>query len=304
MTAIGTAWIQRVLETDLRRRIVAGINTANPAGLGQALRPVTPRQTGAYCCCALRHFRRRLSWTSRGSAFEAGLGHGAKFLSRMFPPNIERARHAMEGHRRKPGNRRAGHHPGHLLLALPLSLLGARNMMPGWVSLAGARDRLFVPGAASSHRRHHFRQGRRLRRSGRRVGANGRVYRLHRQTVYRNHRRNITQTSRSRARNRRVVCQCDHFRRPASGVCPLRRLFNLSARFQSAQLDHGGHSGRGRRRRHSIFRIPTLRLRLCLLYPYRDYCASSCWASSWLALYVRFCLITYPPQRSFDPRLT
>lgn len=65
--------------------------------------------------------------------FETGLGHGAKFLSRMFPPNIERGGMLWKGISESLEIAVLATTLG-IMLALPLSLMGARNLMPAWAS--------------------------------------------------------------------------------------------------------------------------------------------------------------------------
>lgn len=65
--------------------------------------------------------------------FEAGLGHGAKFLSRMFPPSMERGGMLWQGIAESLEIAVLATTLG-IFLALPLSLLGARNLMPAWAS--------------------------------------------------------------------------------------------------------------------------------------------------------------------------
>ena len=65
--------------------------------------------------------------------FEAGMGHGAKFLSRMFPPNIERGAMLWKGIAESLEIAVLATTLG-IIIALPVSLLGARNLMPAWAS--------------------------------------------------------------------------------------------------------------------------------------------------------------------------
>lgn len=65
--------------------------------------------------------------------FESGLGHGAKFLGRMFPPSIERLDVLWKGIAESLEIAVLATTLG-ILLALPLSLLGARNLMPVWAT--------------------------------------------------------------------------------------------------------------------------------------------------------------------------
>ncbi|AEC22167.1 binding-protein-dependent transport systems inner membrane component [Pusillimonas sp. T7-7] len=65
--------------------------------------------------------------------FEAGLGHGAKFLARMFPPSVERLDVLWKGIAESLEIAVLATTLG-IFLALPLSLLGARNLMPVWAT--------------------------------------------------------------------------------------------------------------------------------------------------------------------------
>lgn len=65
--------------------------------------------------------------------FEAGLGHGARFLSRMFPPSIERLDVLWTGIAESLEIAVLATTLG-IALALPLSLMGARNLMPVWAT--------------------------------------------------------------------------------------------------------------------------------------------------------------------------
>jgi len=65
--------------------------------------------------------------------FVAGLGHAATFLNRMFPPNFERYNLLIKGLTESLEIAVLASTLG-IFLALPLGLLGARNLMPGWAS--------------------------------------------------------------------------------------------------------------------------------------------------------------------------
>ncbi len=65
--------------------------------------------------------------------FIAGLGHAATFLDRMFPPNFERYTLLIKGLSESLEIAVLASTLG-IFLALPLGLLGARNLMPGWAS--------------------------------------------------------------------------------------------------------------------------------------------------------------------------
>ncbi|NYT75437.1 phosphonate ABC transporter, permease protein PhnE [Alcaligenaceae bacterium] len=65
--------------------------------------------------------------------FEAGLGHGARFLARMFPPSTERLGILWQGISESLEIAVLASTAG-ILLSLPLSLLAARNLMPVWAT--------------------------------------------------------------------------------------------------------------------------------------------------------------------------
>ena len=65
--------------------------------------------------------------------FEAGLGHGAKFLARMFPPSVDRLDVLWKGIAESLEIAVLSTTLG-IILSLPLSLLGARNLMPVWAT--------------------------------------------------------------------------------------------------------------------------------------------------------------------------
>ncbi|RJF95910.1 phosphonate ABC transporter, permease protein PhnE [Noviherbaspirillum saxi] len=65
--------------------------------------------------------------------FVAGLEHGARFLSRMFPPDLSKGDILWGGIMETLQIAVLASLAG-ILLSLPIGLLGARNLMPGWVS--------------------------------------------------------------------------------------------------------------------------------------------------------------------------
>lgn len=80
--------------------------------------------------------------------FAAGLGHGARFLGRMFPPDFGRWQLLLQDLGESVEIAVLASAVG-IVLALPFGLLAARNLMPGWVSwparLAIAVCRSFHP---------------------------------------------------------------------------------------------------------------------------------------------------------------
>ena len=65
--------------------------------------------------------------------FETGLGHASTFLARMFPPNFEKPATLWKGIAESLEIAVLASVLG-IACALPVGLLGARNLMPAWVS--------------------------------------------------------------------------------------------------------------------------------------------------------------------------
>ena len=65
--------------------------------------------------------------------FVAGLEHGAKFMARLFPPDFKRGELLLKGMVESLQIAVLASALG-VLIAAPLSLLGARNLMPAWAS--------------------------------------------------------------------------------------------------------------------------------------------------------------------------
>ena len=78
---------------------------------------------------------------------QAGLTHAGRFFGRMFPPNFERSELLWKGLAESLQIAVLASTLG-ILLALPFGLLGARNLMPAWVSWPA---RLVVVLARSFH---------------------------------------------------------------------------------------------------------------------------------------------------------
>lgn len=68
-----------------------------------------------------------------GERFLAGLGHGGRFLARMFPPDFARWQLLLQDLGESVEIAVLASAVG-IVLSLPLGLLAARNLMPGWVS--------------------------------------------------------------------------------------------------------------------------------------------------------------------------
>ena len=65
--------------------------------------------------------------------FVAGLDHGAQFMRRLFPPDFHRWELLLKGMVESLQIAVLASALG-VLLAMPLALLGARNLMPGWAT--------------------------------------------------------------------------------------------------------------------------------------------------------------------------
>jgi phosphonate transport system permease protein len=78
---------------------------------------------------------------------QTGLAHAGRFLGRMIPPNFERSELLWKGLAESLQIAVLASTLG-IVLALPFGLLGARNLMPAWVSWPA---RLFVVLARSFH---------------------------------------------------------------------------------------------------------------------------------------------------------
>ena len=78
---------------------------------------------------------------------QAGAAHAARLLGKMFPPNFERAELLWKGVAESLQIAVLASALG-IVLALPVGLLGARNLMPGWVTWPA---RLVIVFARSFH---------------------------------------------------------------------------------------------------------------------------------------------------------
>ena len=65
--------------------------------------------------------------------FETGLDNGARFLGRMFPPDFRRWDVLLDGILESLQMAALASALG-ILISLPLGILGARNLMPGWIT--------------------------------------------------------------------------------------------------------------------------------------------------------------------------
>lgn len=79
--------------------------------------------------------------------FSSGLGNGGKFLARMFPPDLSKGDILWGGIRETLQIAVLASLFG-ILLSLPIGLMGARNLMPSWVSWPA---RAFVSVCRSLH---------------------------------------------------------------------------------------------------------------------------------------------------------
>ena len=137
--------------------------------------------------------------------------------------------------------------------------------------LAGAADRRDGALVSPGHRRDRLRQGGGFRGARRNARADRRLDRIHRQALHRGDRGDLAEAGGGGPRDRSSVPVRPGVRRAAAGVFAVHRIRDVSARFEPAQFDDGGHRGRGRHRRHVVRRVPALRLRLRLRDPDRDH---------------------------------
>lgn len=79
--------------------------------------------------------------------FSSGLGNGAKFLARMFPPDVSKGDILWGGIKETLQIAVLASLFG-ILLSLPIGLMGARNLMPAWISWPA---RAFVSVCRSLH---------------------------------------------------------------------------------------------------------------------------------------------------------
>ncbi|WDZ96106.1 phosphonate ABC transporter, permease protein PhnE [Herbaspirillum sp. WKF16] len=79
--------------------------------------------------------------------FSSGLGNGAKFLARMFPPDVSKGDILWDGIKETLQIAVLASLFG-ILLSLPIGLMGARNLMPAWISWPA---RAFVSVCRSLH---------------------------------------------------------------------------------------------------------------------------------------------------------
>lgn len=111
--------------------------------MSAALSAVTPRTTRAFRlgpverAAALAVFVYAIYATQQldftWARFVAGLGHGATFVSRMFPPALDKFDILWKGLAESLQIAALASALG-ISLALPLSVAAARNLMPAWVS--------------------------------------------------------------------------------------------------------------------------------------------------------------------------
>jgi phosphonate transport system permease protein len=98
----------------------------------RAFRPNwTARIGGALLALYVVYASNQLGFTLE--RFVAGLGHGGQFLARMFPPNFERWELLVSGLAESLQIAVIATIFG-VLLALPIGLLAARNLMPSWIT--------------------------------------------------------------------------------------------------------------------------------------------------------------------------
>ena len=138
--------------------------------------------------------------------FVEGLGHGGRFLSRMFPPNFaaDKLQLLFTGMAESLQIAILSTVFG-IALSLPLGLAAARNMSPAPLAWARARAGGAAALVPSGDRRDPVREGGRLRRARRRAGAHRRLDGLPVEAGRRGDRGNVHEAGRGGARDRRPV---------------------------------------------------------------------------------------------------
>jgi len=109
-----------------------------------------PKSRGAHLAFALLAVYVVYAAAQMGVSWErvgAGIDHGSRFLGRMFPPNFTRSELLWKGLAESMQIAVLASALG-IVLALPFGLLGARNLMPAWISWPA---RLVVVLARSFH---------------------------------------------------------------------------------------------------------------------------------------------------------
>src|SRR4029079_13675733 len=111
-------------DADLWRRELAGVSAVRPAD-----RPLRLAGTAfaLYLAYALSHLE------VTPARVLAGLEFGQKFLAKLYPPDFHRWELLLKGLKASLEMAILASALG-VVVSLPVSLLGARNLMPGWVT--------------------------------------------------------------------------------------------------------------------------------------------------------------------------
>jgi phosphonate transport system ATP-binding protein len=254
---------RRAPDHHLRRRRLAGMSAAPdvpsvpPPGHREAFRPdwlaCRLAAAGAYVVYAVG----RLDFSAE--RFVSGLDNGAKFLARMLPPRIVQPDSLLKGLAESLEIAVLASFAG-IVLALPIGLLAARNLMPAWASwparalIAAARSFHPVIVAIIFVKAVGFGA---LAGIGALVVASiGFIGKLFAEAI---EEISLKQVEAVRATGASLHERAG-LRRDAAGVRPLHRLCHLPARLQPAQQHHGGHRRGGRHRRHAVLGLPAFRL--------------------------------------------
>jgi phosphonate transport system permease protein len=118
--------------------VIPGAASADTSRRWQRLALVALAVYVVYACTQME-----ISWPR----VQEGLGHGARFFSRMFPPNFSRWELLLKGLVESLEIAVLASALG-IVLALPLGLVAARNLMPAWASWPA---RLLIVLARSFH---------------------------------------------------------------------------------------------------------------------------------------------------------
>ena len=249
---------------DLRRRRVAGMSVAALPSLDSAS---PSRRTGrrASRCLVLALYVvyastiLDITW----ARFVVGLDQGARFISRMFPPDFapDKLELLYSGMIESLQIAILATVVG-VLLSLPLGLAAARNLAPlplAWTARALiALFRTFHPVIVAILFVKAVGFGALAGMLALIVASLGFLSKLVAEAV---EEMSMKQVEAVRATGSPFLSRRDHGR-AAAGDAALHRLFRLSARFQPAQLRARRPRRRRRHRRDPVHRVPALRLRL------------------------------------------
>src|SRR5580698_9963529 len=200
--------------------------------------------------------------------FSAGLEHGQRFLARMFPPNFARWQLIASGIAESLQIAVIATFAG-ILISLPIGLMASRNLMPGWISWPTrgfiALCRSFHPIIVAILFVKAIGFGALAGVMALIVASIGFISKLFAEAIEEISLKQVEAVRATGACFTSVLIMG-----VAAGAAALHRVFDLSARFQPAQLDHGGYRRRRRHRCRAVHGLSALRFRRRAGDPDRD----------------------------------